>query len=190
MTEVCRHHDTAPNLGMSVPGSIVPVAVVPRAQTGGRDFRHGASGRFPPMGEGLRAARSIACRVMTPDQARIVADELIDQERRKIVARRNAAAKPLPWVYRVPELEPLEPWQRSERLAAARREVDFEWSTTLVSAVFAGLCGAVAWKAGLMSETWSTAAVFFTLSFVPVRFIRMFGVRRRLRRGEEGTSGN
>jgi hypothetical protein len=118
---------------------------------------------------------------MTPDQARAIADDLIEQERAKSVAQKNATAKPVPWYYRVPELDGLEPWERSERVAAVRREVQVDWAAGLAAAIFAALCAGLAWKAGWMREGSSSFAVYFLLALVPVNFFRAYLVRRRLR---------
>jgi hypothetical protein len=117
---------------------------------------------------------------MTPEQARFVADDLIDEERAKATARRNAAAKPVPWYYRMPELDGLQPWERGERIAAARREVEFEWPTVLAGVVFAAACAGILWDAGLVRD--GSLALWLVVSFAPVNFIRVYFVRRHLRR--------
>jgi hypothetical protein len=120
--------------------------------------------------------------MLTPTQARLVAAELVEQERRRLVERKNAAAKAVPWLYRVRELERLEPWERSERVESAKAEVDRQWVPTLTAVAWLALVSGTAWLSGALhgAASWFTTGVL--LWILPLHLIRAAYVRRALRR--------
>jgi hypothetical protein len=116
----------------------------------------------------------------TPPQAHAAADALVKLERQKALDRRNAEARPVPWFYRVPELEGLEPWERSKRVAEARQAAAQHWLTALSMVAFAALVGGLMWVVGVRDAKQFPLFVLFGIA--PMHFIQVFFVRRRLRR--------
>ena len=62
--------------------------------------------------------------VLSTNQANEIADDLLEQARQQRDEEKNVAAKRVPLLFRIPQLRPLEPWERSERVGAAVRSVN------------------------------------------------------------------
>lgn len=61
--------------------------------------------------------------MISKDQAHLIADELLKQQRQQSRDAKNEAAKKVPWLYRCAELNRLEPIERAEVIVEARREM-------------------------------------------------------------------
>lgn len=61
--------------------------------------------------------------MISKDQAHLIADELLEQQRQQSRDAKNEAAKKVPWLYRCAELNRLEPIERVEVIVEARREM-------------------------------------------------------------------
>lgn len=61
--------------------------------------------------------------MISKDQAHLIADELLEQQRQQSRDAKNETAKKVPWLYRCAELIRLEPIEQGEVIVEARREM-------------------------------------------------------------------
>ena len=82
--------------------------------------------------------------MISQESAKIAADELVAQARATSIQDRNARAQHQHPLYRFPELQTVQPWQRTDVLRQCMAKADRQWS--VVAACFVWLaCTAGAW---------------------------------------------
>lgn len=59
--------------------------------------------------------------MLTPEQANVIADAALAQQRRELLESRNHRARRVSWVYQVPGLASREQYEQAEMLTAAER---------------------------------------------------------------------
>ena len=65
--------------------------------------------------------------MITKDQANSIADSLLTQQRAEALRAKNAAGSRVSFLYQCPELRLLEPWQRTEVVREAWRNLRGHW---------------------------------------------------------------
>ena len=120
--------------------------------------------------------------MLSPNQANEIADDLLQQALQQRNEVKNVAAKRVPLLFRIPELRPLEPWERSERVGAAVRSVNNQVVPILACLVWTVGCLAVAWSLDIFSQGRPSTAVLLVLSIAPWHLIRAVFVRSNLRK--------
>jgi hypothetical protein len=122
-------------------------------------------------------------------QGNLIAGELLDQARQERDEQKNAKAKRVPFLFRMPELAPLQPRERSQHIAAAVRAVNGQVIPLLACSAWIGVCFAGAWATGRVPPfSRATSAWLFVLSAAPLHVIRAAFVRSILRKTLARTS--
>jgi hypothetical protein len=118
----------------------------------------------------------------TKDQANAVANSFLAQQRAIDTAARNATARPVPHFYQCTELKQLEPWQRSQVLHDAQRNVIRNWLFALC--LFGWVIACILVWYLLVRETtrmWSLM-ILVLVCLAPQQLLRVTLVRREVRR--------
>lgn len=116
-----------------------------------------------------------------PDTSKRDRRDLLDQARQQRNEEKTVSAKRVPLLFWVPELQPLEAWERSERVAAAVRSVNSQVAPILACSAWTGALLAIAWALGIFSYGRAAALPLLGLSVAPWLFIRAIFVRSKLR---------
>jgi hypothetical protein len=82
--------------------------------------------------------------MLTPEQASVIADAVLEEQRGRIVASKNRRARRVRWFYQVPGLSSREPYAQADLFAAARLRVSKSVPYWCAVTVWLGLF-ALAW---------------------------------------------
>ncbi len=121
---------------------------------------------------------------MIPEQARLAADELLEQERQAVTAAKNINARRVPFVYYVRGLNSLEPWERAELLQVASRRVANQWRVAVLAFALVLACCVAWWLLGLFDREGVPPVllvfVIASVAFLPGTYLVRQEIRRLL----------
>jgi hypothetical protein len=117
--------------------------------------------------------------MVAKDQAILIGTALVEQAKAAQLARRNAAARRVPFTYRFPELDQFEAWERPLIVAEARRSVRKERS--FIAAWMVSVFAAIGLVYVLIAAP-RTAPVLFIWLIAAAALAPMYFFQRRLMR--------
>ena len=117
--------------------------------------------------------------MLTPTQAELIADGLVEAKKRESAKSRRARARPVPLVYRSSALRKLAPSRQAELLEQASTAVSSRWSALLTGSAWSLLSAAALWSlSSYRLGNWSLALL--VLPYGPVLGWHAYLVRREL----------